>query len=652
MSSKSRKQSQNQPRKPKHGVDPGEAALQAAAAKAVSPQPHDPLEDFIETPKGKSKLQQYFMIFLLIFLLIVFVVPFALQSAFLGNPGEELLMTWRHPQDGLQELSATEFMNTKRELARFKEMFGQRNVDDLDTARFIILDQVAAEAGIEISDEDIRRRMQSTLEELGGREQYQGLINASFGSVRRFEEMLRRDMRVGRYVTLMGRLGSVPDPADIQSSWDEQHLEYAFDYVEIEVEQLHDEVLATIPADEGEGGLEEWFGELPEWERNAFKDPERFAAELVYYPSGSEVPAALLERFPEPEDADPEARAREYFTAVMVSRFALDVDLEADPTAPRFATFEDVQEEAMLEAPAYFAMQSWSEELRERVTTGEEIDMATEAANLGLAYAPAGETRTREEWTELDELGGLRLASLINRTAAGSITATPAFEKGGMIVARVTEKVEAVMPPFADIRERVADKWAESKASDVAVERLEALRAELVADGSAEEADTGDEDPATDGDDEAADEVAGTVDLVDFQRAAEAAGFTVSRREWLDRRATATDDDDWDTEAHRFIRSRAPLFALEEGELSVPATNSTKTHAYLVRSNGSRKMDIALIKPQEYQNYRTQSAAKGVSRLAGADTGLGSEAELVRNYDMNIIGREAEVFEDEEESPE
>lgn len=638
MSSKSRKHSQNKPRKPQHGGDPGEAALQAAAAKAVSPQPHDPLEDFIETPKGKSKLQQYFMIFLLIFLLIVFVVPFALQSAFLSNPGEEVLMTWRHPENGLQELTATEFMNTKRELARYKEMFGQRNVTDIDTARFIILDEVAADAGIEISDEDIRRRMQSTLDQLGGREQYQGAINAAFGSVRRFEEMLRRDMRVGRYVTLLGKLAAVPDPDDIQESWNEQHLEYAFDYIEVEVEELHDEVLATIPADEGEGGLEEWFGELPEWERNAFKDPERFAAELVYYPSGTEAPAALLERFPEPEDADAEARAREYFNAVMVTRFALDVDLEEDPTAARFATFEDVQEEALQEAPVYFAMQSWAEELRERAAIGEEIDMETEARNLGLAYVSAGEPMSREEWTELDEIGGLRLASLVNRTAEGSITATPAFEKGGMIVAKVTEKVDAAMPPFEDIRERVAEKWVESRASDVAVERLEALRAGLVGGDDTEEGEDGAESE---------DEVAATVDLVDFQQAAEAAGFTVSRREWLDRRATASDDDDWDSEAHRFIRSRAALYELEEGELSQPATNSTKTHAYLVRSNGSRQMDIAQIKPQEYQNYSSQSASQGMSRVAGADTGIGSEDELVRVYDLNIVGREDEVFEDE-----
>jgi len=661
MSSKSRKKSQK--KSPAH---PGEAAVGQAAVEHEHHTIAEVADELVRVPKDKSRLQFWLMIFLLVFLLIVFVIPGAL-SGISDDTEFEAVLRWNDPVEGTIEMDSRELATFKRSLSSSLQLESpyflvlrlgmqdpSRPGNDEDAVRLLVLDRLAQQAGVHVSDHDLMLHLRQLIDQ-----QYQGDVNGfkalsrQYGGTILVEDGIRRALRVTRYIEMMGRFAQAADPADIERLWHDQHEELAFDFVDVAVADLRADAEAEVPDD---AAVEAWFDELEEADRLAFRVPEKRAAQVVSWSNGADA-SALLAAYPTEEEKTAEELAQGYYDRVFFRRFerpaepepeeeaatdeegadeeqeaaaedASEESTEKEDEAPKgpYLSMDEVRDQATAEAPIYFAMERWLQDLQARVEAGEEIDMTAEAERLGLETT-SYEARTKEAYED----DGFRssLSILVFQTKPESIAQRLEIDADGFRLLRVDEVIESSVPEFADIRDDVVESWIEERAQELALERLAAVR-----DGFAV-LEVEDEDEDDDADDAADEVVRRSADEDAFRAAVEAAGHELRRRPWLDRAGKAIEDPDQDDPAHVFFRSGA-WGDLEEGEVPEPELGAAGEHAYLFRLVGRREVPVARMTAVDFESLKGRARYEADSQLKEQFT---FEA-LCERYDVWLLSAE------------
>lgn len=580
------------------------AAAGGAPAKGLAD------EEFVYVPRGKSRGTYIFILALMVFTLIMFVVPYGLTSLFSPRGGaDETFMTWEHPRLGAQSVSYTDFIGAKRELARY--YLGQPEegrYDDESTAAFLVAEVLADEAGVEYGERDIGVLLGQSF---SSRDEYDAFLRARGFTPAEFERIARRILRVERYRGMLQMAAAVPSPSEVEEAWKERHQQYAFDAIGLEVEPLVAEASAEATDDEA---LRSWYEARPP-RSGAFADDWReatAAVELVAWPVEDEPPAELLARYPLEGDAAVDAAqlARQYYDGNYHTRFVLEepaTDDEGNPKA--FLTFEEAEEAALREAPVHRALGLWRDELATRLADGEELDLGTEAAALGLVFVPAGEPLPISTWrgepavppADPDEdaesagseaqdepapeqpFAGRFVEDAIRRAdAATGLSPRVVVERGALVLTHKTAGAPAGPAPFEEVREEVVLEWSKERAGELAVERLEAAHEALAAEGETSEAGRP------------------VVDQAAFEAQAVALGTTVQHRDWFDPAARLPADAE-PTALETYTRRSAMMLQLEEGEVSEPELDSAREHAWMLRGAGRREPPELDIEPREYQ---------------------------------------------------
>ena len=114
-------------------------------------------------------------------------------------------------------------------------------------------------------------------------------------------------------------------------------------------------------------------------------------AELaVFALDGNVATDKLFAKYPRPEGEDLDAAAKEYYDGNSFQRFRNhNLPQNRQPTPEDFFLpfeNEDVKATAKREAPIYRSLQAWQSDMARRVEEGQTVDLAAEAAELGLTY--------------------------------------------------------------------------------------------------------------------------------------------------------------------------------------------------------------------------------------------------------------------------
>lgn len=585
MSSKSRHN--HEPRKPRSKVD------HVDGGHAELPSIED-FEEIVHVPEGRSKFQFLFLIGLMIFLLIVFIIPTAFESALTGGGDRAELpaVTWVS-KSGEHSMSPSDFILEKRREDAFRRAlnpFARSTPSSAEVASMLVLDQLSLDAGVFVPDSAVVEALRGIMESLGGLDNYKQYLASRFpGGVPGFETAVRRGMRITRYLETIGRLGAKPDANEIESAWKGQHTEYAFDYIEATGTAFLDAALAEVVDD---AALEAWFLQRPEWEQNALKSQQAWRLASAFVRIGEEPPAALLERYPLAEDFDSEAEGGQFYTSYSYLAYRLEEPrIDDEGNEVRYVPKEEVATEVAAAAKTLTALRAWRDDIQARKDAGETVDLAAEAAELGVTFVEGKEARERAELVEDKEFGGGVLTGQLGSAKVGDLLSGVVVTAQVLELVEVLEVREPVLPPFAEIRESVVTSWAKERSAQLALDYLEAKVA------GAESMDADSFAALAEGDDM----------------------LTYGQRDWLD--ISSSDAPMVFEPASMFIRTQAQtlgLYDLEEGGLAAPAMASTKDRAILVRSLGSRERDFATATPGEIQQVTSSLKQASIASFRGA----------------------------------
>ena len=572
---------------------PNAATPTAPHAAGVHP------DDLIVVPKGGNKTRFLMTFLLVILLLTTFTVGDEVVRALTGQSrGTKAFMSWQNPSEGRKEVSEAQFLTEKQQLNKFWALATNRqggDRDDEQTAYFIMLSDLANAAGVRSTDSEIAEFVKSRFQTGPN---YKAELDRYRMSMRDFEETLRRYMRMERFQNLLASSLAVADPAEVEKLWKERHQEYAFDYVALPADVMLEEARAIAPPT---AELQAWFEALPEADKETYKTAPAVSGEIALFPLAGERPAdLLLAKYPLPADVTPEKVARDYYDGFNYVRFK-NPDFKLTGQALRaedfFLPFEQVEAAAKREGPIYRALTAWLADLTGRVERGETVDLAAEAAALGLEHHDERELRTAEQWAEVatanPAIGTYVTESMLSTGVAGQFLPAVGVDEKGLAIARVHAKQEAQLPPFAEIEAQVRDRWIEKKAAELALGRLAKLRTTLVTPPAGEPAA-----PA-----------AAKVERDAFLEAAAAAGLTVEHHDFAERNATTTDPTPFET----FVRQQPALYGLEAGAVAEPAAGGST--AYLVRVDGVRAADPSKMTPADVQNLSRQLAQTSMNEF-------------------------------------
>ncbi len=591
---------------------------------------HKPLidDDILHVPKGRSRGAFIFLVLLMILLLIIFLVPGSINEIF--TPSRNLVaVRFELPSGRRVEWKGTDvfFMRAAVMDAFRVDMFlpMQLGIDGSkpepsEITRILVLDQIAQDAGIEVTDADLAGHLRETLDfQRATPEDFKNAVRAFGLDQVVVEGSIRKLLRVVRLQQLVGFAGALPDPAKIEEQWHTENVEFAFDYVTLPVADLKEDARKELPDDVR---LKAWFEGLEESAKDEFKTDEKRKAELAFFRDGETTPATeLLAAYPEkpPEGTEPtapEELANQYYRRVYFRRFAKPKEEGADESSgDLYFKFEEVKERCLAEAPVYFALQRWLEDLNARRTNGETIDLAAEAQGLGLDHQGFPEPLTQGEFAADDAAGNKDLADAIFSTPPdGSFYASPFALPSGLAVVRANERSEPELPPFESIRDRAVEKWLEPKAEELAKKRLAALREGCEKFEPAPEEDEDALAPA------ATDRgVHYRASAEAFQAAAQAAGLAVKSRDYLNKAGPASKDPLANDEERRALSSMANswgLYALEADELAEPGLAGDQTVVYLVRLTGKREVPIDNMTPTQYDRYKQSTRGRAAMEIS------------------------------------
>jgi len=586
------------------------------------PKRHD--EDELHVPRGVSRGVGLFLIGLMIFLLVIWLVPGAMFG--IAGGGESKNPVWvrfQVPGEGEVAWKASEMQLRERALkdgldvmASLGDQFvimqlgvDMRQTDPKDLQRVLVLDHIAQAAGVEVTNTDLIEHVKGVLSFRGAQEDsskdiFKGTVQARGLDQGAVEDAIRRVLRVVRFQQLVGYAGAVPDPKKIEEQWHRENVEFAFDYAVLPVESAKEDARKELP---DEAALEAWLGKLPDGEKQAFKTAEKRKAEVALYRDSETTPATdLLSAFPEKpaegaQPTPPEQLAHQYYENVFFRRFEKPA-AEAQTGPAGYFTFDEVKEACTAEAPVYFAMLRWLEDLNQRRTNAETIDFAAEAQKYGLDHQAFLEPQSREQFEAVPDVGDPDVANAIFATVAdGSFYASPVPLSKGIVVVRVNERTEPSLPPFAEIKDKVAEKWLGPKALDLAQKKLNTLREGL--ERFEPTVKEGEPQPPKD-------EVHYRASAEAFRAALEAAGLSVATRDYLNRAGPATLDPQSKDADHAALFSQANamgLYELEADEVAAAGLSPDREKVYLVRLVGKREVPVEKMSPTQYKRYKQSS---------------------------------------------
>jgi hypothetical protein len=656
MSSKSRNKST--PHSGAASAVPGRRTPAEGTASAAHADEHGLLgEEVIHVPKGRNRTQYAVMVALMVFLTIIFLVPGAILQTFLGpGRGDPEFLAFTDPAGEPVVMRESEFYTELRTFSDVLDIPDQafiylrlllglqgRGLEHEEAARLIVLDKLASDAGIVISNEDLAGFLSSIQ---GMSPDLWRAVTARSGGPAKVEVGLKRVLAIRRYLDLMSQVARVPDVDAIEKRWAEDHVEIAYDYVQIANEDMLEAAKAEAPDDEG---LEAWWNERSEFERSRLNSPARYRASIAVLRDPA-MAAGLVERYPDTSGETPEARAESYYNAVYFTRFQRPAPPETpegeEPAAQQspFLPLDEVRDVCVAEAPGYYAAKAWIADLRSRANAGGEVDFRGEIAELGLDLIGIDEPSSVEKIREREGLGAF-VTGPFTATPPGQVAVSPVVEPAGLFVMFVDEKLDPAVPPYAEIRDQVFDTWAAEHAKKLAVDRLGALRDGFETfEPPVEDAPEGGEDEPPK--EEAPDEEKAEhrrADEAAFRTAAEAAGFEVKLRDWLDKSAPPTADPKASEPAHQFLAQHREYADLADGEVPEPALGRTGTHAYLARKVGQRTMDLAKMTPQVYESYKSSSAFEAATQVRIYLTGAG----LDEQYGIRLLVQRDAAAEDD-----
>ena len=613
----------------------------------------------VEAPKGSSRLRFMLNLGLVIFLLLIFSITGPMMSALTGDggAGEDVFVSWKLPGGEQRTLSIRDFYIEKRNLKMLEPLYpfllmapDTKPENDENVARFLILEDLARLAGVSAAGEEMSELI---LELFVTADNYKMFVARQGRDVTpaMFETVLQRGLAYRRYRSLVASAVGEVDPEEVVVEWKESNQEYRFQYVTLEATAFEEEAKGQVPDIEV---LQDWFDELPAYQTREFNTEESWGADLAFFAVDSEtLPQTLLDRFPPAEGTDPELAARDYYNSLSYVRFvrpedevkdetdseesetdvsdtdatdaeepdesAEETEQEGDTEEPiesegedtsepeveepevdeRFYPYEEVAEAARREAPVYNAFVAWLADVNRRVAEGEAVDLETEAISMGLSYQRV-DPRTATAWSEgLEAWAGERLVSAMRGVEEGSFSRWIAVEEGGFAVGRITERRPPSLPPFEEIRDRVAEKWAVERSSEIALERLQAIRETFRPPAEEEPADGSEETPDEDAEETPDELFLPVTELEAFQSAVEAAGYELVDRDYQPRNPGAGYDFTSESPSDRHLRTTSLLFSLEDGQLPEAQTSRDLKNAFLVRYDSKRDPSIDKMGPYE-----------------------------------------------------
>lgn len=608
-------------------------------SKTHAPQPDDPqlekepegAEELVHVPKGRSPWAWILLVGLSLVMLVTFSVTPSMQGACSRGRQQDALLRWQRPGRGEESLGATEYIALKQ---LYDEFFAPRNgsrgdIRDRDIVEFYLYDKLAEDAGVAVTDGELAEilkangldaaRMDAMVQ--ANRSTAQRVGSQLWASQSTFEEFFRRALRVNRYKELMGMLAANADPAGAEKLWTAERQEFVLDAVEVERAPFEAEARAALPAD---ADLEKWMADLRDDEKAGWKSPERVKGALAGIRFAQPVEAkALLEKYPRAADADAEALAKGFYNATYFMRFRRTPPLPAEPGKSdtpeefqrrNYMSFDEVADQVRAEAPLYEALGKWREDLSKRIAAGTEVDFAAEAAALGLEVLAPEDARTMEEWNKLEDWGGNFIGWQLMQAEAGKVIERVVTTEKSLLVVRSIEKRAAELPPFAELRDKVAERWVEKRAGELAKMRLDELRNQFLP--KPPEPDTG--------------KAIATAEA--FDAAAKAAGLVVTRREGYDFDAPIESGDRSDLSM--FLRTRRNLLTTEPGEIIEPAPYGSGAKLFLVRVESKRPKDLAKMTPQDWQALEMR--ANGEHGRALQDSLFSLDA-LMKRLDVQVL---------------
>ena len=600
---------------------------------AHAAKPFEIPDELLHAPKQTSKLRFALMILLVIVLLLIFGIPSGLRGlgAWRGK-GIPAAFSWTSPVHGKIEVNELDLQLAYRDFSQafqvdflvYSSLGVTEKFDARGTARLLVLDQLAQDAGLVVTDSDLRDHLKSYLDTLRMPfDDYRRRVQQFGFDVAKVEETIRRALRIGRFLEISGYAAAVPDPAEIEKMWEREHVEFAFEYAALTPADMKETARVALP---DEAGLRAWFDGLDEVAKKELETPEKRRADFAIFKSIEETPAAaLVAAFPPepPAEGQPppsaDELAQDYYNRVFHRRFVKFVDDAPEghvhhdhdkPKRTEFQPFEEVKERCLAEAPVYFALQRWLQALQGRKAAGETIDLAAEAAQYGLQFRALEKPLTREELTADPELDDSQIASAVFEAAPdGGFHFVPVATKNALVISRAIERVEPVLPPFEEIQDKVVEKWIEPKAEELALSRLQSVWI-----GFEEFEPPVKEDELMPPEPEGKVHRHATADQ--FQQGLANAMLTVQKRDFLDRGAPADSDPLFEEPAHKYLVTRFDLYQMDEGEVAEPQMARDKSAAYIVRVAGRREVPIDRMSKTQYDRYKTNARDLAVEERA------------------------------------
>jgi hypothetical protein len=557
---------------------------------------HD--ETIIVTPKGGSKTR-FLMTFLLVLLLLTtFSVSNEVVACFSrGESASKGYVSWKDPVGGSTSLRAADFISQKQLLAKFWSVMGRNSNDrnDDETAQFLLMSQRSEDAGIRITDNELKKRI---VEGFGTSDAYKAKLQAYRMTPKEFEEVLRSALRIERYQVLLAEGLATPDPAEVEKTWKGRHQEFAFDYIELPSASLTAEATGMSPATDA---LKAWFDALPDAEKEKYKSLPTASAELAALSLDGEVKTeALFAAYPRPAGEDADAAAKDFYSGFGYARYRRtsfkpeEIKKIEDLNEP----FDTVKDIAKRDALIYRSLEAWRKDLEAREGKGETIDLAAEAKKLGLVYQREEKPLSQADWGKLEgPWAGHYATEAVFGGTAGKLLPAIAVETKAFVFGRVLTKDDAKFPEFADMEAKVRESWVSKKAAELAVARLEALRDKF--------------GTRPDPNDASAPPFKPEADAEKFAAVAKEAGYEVKKRDFEEHYEKLAPEAN--TPAETYLRNDSQLYVLKEGSGDKAGQSPGGAYAYLVRVSGVRDPNVAKMSPAERQSIGRQLGDQAIA---------------------------------------
>jgi hypothetical protein len=296
----------------------------------------------------------------------------------------------------------------------------------------------------------------------------------------------------------------------------------------------------------------------------------------------------------------------------------------ADARDRLYFTFDEVADRARSEALAHAALLDWSNDVRARIATGAQVDLAAEAVSLGLAYAREATAKSQLEWSSAPVLGGAMLSDAVMRASRGDRFVAPVMTEKQLVVGRVTERLDAGAPPFADVSERVALEWRKDKAQEFASARanklVEACKPPMVDNVQTEP----------------------KADAEAFLTKAAEQGVAVESSDWIEQSKLPVDVAADEPGLQYFLRESRmgarSVYTATADAVRGPYVSADKSRVFVARFVGSREPPQVAIEPREFRGLESNATRDSQKKFSDE---LFGKAGLERNFGLRFPGRSA-----------